>query len=627
MEHASVSPAFTVAIGLAAGVLAQGIARHLRVPGIVVLLFTGVLLGPEGFGLVQPDALGHGLEAIVGFAVAIILFEGGLNLEIARLRRQGRVVRRLLTLGAAITMAGGALAARYLLGWDWRLSLLFGALVIVTGPTVVTPLLRRVRVKRSVQTILEAEGVLIDAVGAITAVVALEILIEPASLASTAEGATDFAFRFAVGLPLGIVGGLLIGWALKFRRVVPDGLENIFTLACVLALYQIGDAFMPETGIVVVTAAGLVVGNLETRVTRELSEFKEQLTVLSIGLLFVLLAASVALEDVRELGAGGLAVVAVLMFVVRPLQVMACTAGSDLSTRERAFVGWVAPRGIVAAAVASLFAGALDRAGIAGGQQLSALVFMVIAITVVVQGFTMGPVAGALGLRRPRDNGYVLLGANGLALAVGGALREAGEAVVIIESNADRANAARDQEFQVIFGNGLAERVALRAQPESRRGALALTANEEANLLFARRMLDEYECPRAWIALDRVAGHLREDVLHEASVGLLFQHRRDLAVWALWMERGRGQVGRWECSGATTAAEPPTSDAPLPARQPAREPLLPLVLQRGSKVMPVDESTVFQAGDHAWFAIDGNRSESAEELLRERGWTPAPPAD
>lgn len=235
MDHASFSPAFTIGIALAAGVLAQGLARHLRVPGIVLLLATGVLLGPDGVGLVQPHALGSGLEAIIGFAVAIILFEGGLNLEISRLRAQGKVVRRLLTVGAVITMLGGTLAARLLLGWDWRLAILFGALVIVTGPTVVTPLLRRVRVKRSVQTVLEAEGVLIDAVGAITAVVALEILVQPASLASTAEAATHFALRFAIGLPLGAVGGLLIAWALKHRRVVPDGLENIFTLAMVLA--------------------------------------------------------------------------------------------------------------------------------------------------------------------------------------------------------------------------------------------------------------------------------------------------------------------------------------------------------------------------------------------------------
>ncbi len=628
MDHATFSPAFTIGIALAAGVLAQGLARHLRVPGIVLLLGTGVLLGPDGVGLVQPAVLGPGLEAIIGFAVAIILFEGGLNLEVSRLRAQGRAVRRLLTLGAAVTMLGGTLAARLILGWDWRLATLFGALVIVTGPTVVTPLLRRVRVNRSVQTVLEAEGVLIDAVGAITAVVALEILVQPASFATTAEGATHFALRFAIGLPLGAVGGVLVAWALKHRRVVPDGLENIFTLAMVLALYQIADAFIAETGIVAATVAGLVVGNMHTRVSKELSEFKEQLTVLFVGLLFVLLAASVAVRDVLALGLPGVGVVAALMFVVRPVQVALCTRGSALTVKERMFVGWVAPRGIVAAAVASLFATSLERAGIEGGEMLSPLIFLVIAGTVVVQGLTMGPVASLLGVRRRGDSGYVILGANGLALAVAAALRDAGSKPIVIESNPDRANLARDGEFQVIFGNGLSERVAMRSQPELRAGALALTPNEEANFLFAQRMVGEYDCPDAWVALDRVSGHLNEAALEKAEIGVLFRHRRDLTVWALWLERGRGEVAVWQRGPGDAIAEGPAegeaagAEAPLSPQQPAREPLLPLILLRNGRPVPVDENIEHREGDRVWYAIDGNRRDAAETLLRNRGWEP-----
>jgi NhaP-type Na+/H+ or K+/H+ antiporter len=625
MEHATANPAFTIGIALAAGVVAQGLARHLRVPGIVLLLATGVLLGPEGIGLVRPDSLGSGLQALIGFAVAIILFEGGLNLELRRLRAEGQVVRRLLTVGALITMLGGAVAARIFLGWDWRLAILFGALVIVTGPTVVTPLLRRVPVSRSVQTVLEAEGVLIDAVGAITAVVALEVLVQPASLASTAEGVSHFALRFALGVPLGALGGLAIARALRFRRLVPDGLENIFTLALVLALYQVADALMEETGIVTVTVAGLIVGNMNTRVSKELSEFKEQLTVLFIGLLFVLLAAAVEIDDVRALGLPGLAVVATLMLVVRPVQAAVCTFGSELSFKERAFIGWVAPRGIVAAAVASLFATSLNRAGIDGGNELSALVFLVIAATVVAQGISMGAVAGMLGVGRPGRSGYVVLGANGLALAVATALRDAGAEPVVIESNPDRANQARAAGFQVIFGNGLSELVALRARPERRLGALALTPNEEANLLFARRMVDEYDCPQAWVALDRVSGHLSEEVLREAEVGILFRHSRDLTIWALWLERGRARVTQWHKS---TAGEDPmpvssTVDTGLPAQQPARKPVLPLVVRRAGTAALVDDTTVFEVGDLVWFAIDTSRGDAAVTLLQSRGWSAA----
>lgn len=608
----------TLALALAAGVASQALARHLRLPGIVVLLAAGVALGPGGLGVIQPDALGGALAEIVGFAVAVILFEGGLNLRLSRLRREGRMVRRLLTVGPLITLAGGALAARYVLGWDWRLSVLFGSLVIVTGPTVITPLLRRVRVRRRIETVLEAEGVLIDAVGAITAVVLLEVLLHPSS-GATATGFMEFGLRFAVGIPIGLAGGLLIGGLLRTERFIPEGLENIFVLSSVLALYQIGDTLMPEMGLVTVTVTGLVVGNLRTLVSEDLAEFKEQLTVMLIGLLFILLAADVRLEDVLGLGYPGLAVVALLVFVVRPLQVSLCAIGTDLDARDRAFIGWVAPRGIVAAALASLFAQSLAAAGLPGGSQLVALVFLVIAVTVAVQGLTMGPVARLLGVARGGDNGYVILGASGLALAVADALVRGGEEVVLIESNADRANRARDARLPVVFGNGLEESVVLRTQPETRAAGIALTTNEEANLLFARRLRERYGCPRSLVAIDRVGGHLTAELLHEARVGVLFDHPRDLEVWTLWLDRGRAELQRWRC------VEPSDRQAeagvnPVRSKQPQREPVLPLALRRGSRCLPWDEEIEPRAQDEAWFAVDTRRQEDAESLLRERGW-------
>jgi len=178
----------------------------------------------------------------------------------------------------------------------------------------------------------------------------------------------------------------------------------------------------------------------------------------------------------------------------------------------------------------------------------------------------------------------------------------------------------------VIFGNGLSERVAQRAQPELRAGALAVTPNEEANLLFARRMVGEYDCPRAWVALDRVSGHLSEDVVREADVGVLFEHRRDLAVWALWLERGRAAVSPWrrgpvDATRVTPTESPQATPPPLSSRQPAREPLLPLILLRNTAPVPVDETTEYREGDRVWFALDGTRREAAEQILEDRGWT------
>jgi NhaP-type Na+/H+ or K+/H+ antiporter len=284
--------ALTISLALAAGMVAQSLARHLRVPGIVLLLIAGVSLGPDGFGVVDPEALGSALQILVGFAVAVILFEGGMNLGLKRLRREAGVIRRLITVGALVTAVGGTLLARFVLEWDWRLAVLFGSLVVVTGPTVITPLLRRFKVTRKVETVLEAEGVLIDAVGAVLAVVTLEVVLS-FSTESLAEGAVQLVSRLGFGFVLGCVAGLVIALLLRYKKVVPEGFENVLTLSLVLALFQISNAIMPESGIMTVTAAGIVVGNIRTRALRDLMEFKEQLTLMFIGLLFVLLTAFV----------------------------------------------------------------------------------------------------------------------------------------------------------------------------------------------------------------------------------------------------------------------------------------------------------------------------------------------
>ena len=295
-------PSLTLVLALAAGVVAQSVARHLRVPGIVLLLGAGVALGPDGLGWVRPEALGSGLFAIVELSVAVILFEGGLNLELSRLLRSQTAIRRLVTWGALITLAGAALAAHLLLGWGAWQSVLFGSLVVVTGPTVVGPLVSGLRLRPRLATVLEAEGVLIDPIGAILAVLALEVALAGDMGSSLAAGSLALLAQLGFGVISGGVGGLALAGLLRVRRIVPDGYENIFTLVMVLLLYVGCDALVKHSGILAVPIAGVVVGNVRTRVDRDLREWKDQLTVLLIGLLFVLLAAGVSLDDVRALG-------------------------------------------------------------------------------------------------------------------------------------------------------------------------------------------------------------------------------------------------------------------------------------------------------------------------------------
>ncbi len=607
------SPELTVALALLAGVISQTVAHHIKVPGIVLLLAAGVLLGPDVGGIIDPSTLGHALTSLVGFAVAIILFEGGLNLNLGRVRRAGPATRHLLTIGALVTAVGGALAARVFLNWPWSTSVLFGTLVIVTGPTVVTPLLRRLKVERQVSTLLEVEGVLIDAIGAITAVVALDFVLAGGD-SRWLDGSMEVLLRLGAGSVAGLVGGLLIAGLLRKHYLIPDGLENILTLSLVVALFFVCDSILPESGLAAVTIAGVVVANVETRLHEELREFKEQMTQMLIGLLFVLLAADVRLADVFALGWPGLFTVLALIFIVRPLNVAVSTVGTGLSLKQAAFMAWIAPRGIVAAAVASHFANELTKMGIPGGQDLRALVFMTIAITVVVSGLTGGFVADRLGLSVREGQGWIVLGAHELARVLAHELEAGGEDVVVIDSNHEHCRIAEAEGLTAINGNGLDGRVLHQAGVETRAGVVGLAPNEEVNLRFAENAKHETHSLSSIVALSTIEENVSQDMVRDVGASVLFGRDRDLDAWAVQIRHEFAVIEEYEMEEGTQADE----NARTPGKEP--EALLPLVLEREGKVVPVDASIRYQVGDRVTFIVNQRLRDEAKEWLSWWGW-------
>ncbi|MCI0437069.1 MAG: cation:proton antiporter [Gemmatimonadetes bacterium] len=622
MDPASItSPAFSIGLAMAVGMIAQVLARHLLMPGIVLLLAAGVLVGPDVLDVVRPAELGGALRIIVGFAVAIILFEGGLNLELRRLRSEAKVIRRLVTYGAVITGVGGMLAARFIMHWDWRLSTLFGTLVIVTGPTVVTPLIRRLKVEPKVGTILEAEGVLIDPIGAIIAVVALEVLY--AGEVSLAAGLVKTGYVLGGGTLIGAVGGAFIVALLRPKRVVPDGLENVFVLSIVVGLFQISEALLPESGLAAAVAAGMVVGNVGSRAKQGLVEFKEQLTVLMIALLFVLLAADVRIAEVQALGVPALLTVAALMFLVRPVQVVLCTMGANLHWRERTFLAYLAPRGIVAAAVASLFAQTISGRGLPGGDELRALVFMVIAVTVTVQGLTGGPIARWLRVRRPKPRGYAILGANPLALALGRVLSDDKRDIMFVDANPERVVAAWDDGFRATHGQGLQANVIAAIEPDSFAGCIGLTTNSEVNLLWANRIRAETRLPRVHVAIASGPRAIPADQVADAGAFVLFARPRDVHSWESRFARGAALVERWRYSKPGTL---PRAALAGNAAGDDEEPFLILTIRRGGTVRPYDDDSSFREKDEADIAIEGTRRADAAAWLEQNGWMLASPA-
>jgi NhaP-type Na+/H+ or K+/H+ antiporter len=611
-----VPPALTLVVALAVGILMQSAARHLRVPGIVLLLIAGAGLGPDGLAWITPRSLGDGLVAVVDLAVAVILFEGGLNLEISRLRREQTPIRRLVTSGAIITLVGAAVSAHLLLEWAWMQSLLFGGLVVVTGPTVVGPLVRRLRLRPRLVTVLEAEGVLIDPIGAILAVLLLGIALQGTDSISAAP--TLLVTSLGFGAVAGGIAGLGLAAILRVRGFVPEGLENVFTLAAVLLVFQGCDAIVHHSGILAVTIAGVVVGNLRTRVDRDLREFKDQLTVLLIGLLFVLLAADVRIEQVLALGWGGIAVVAALVFVVRPLNVFASTIGSELSTRERLFAAWVAPRGIVAAAVASLTATALEQQGIPGGPELRAMVFLCITGTVVLAGLTAGPMATLLEVRLPGRDTVAILGAQGLGLELGIQLRTGGVPVMFIDSNPGHCRLAEEAGFQVVFGDALAERTLQRGRFDLVGSAIGLTPNQMLNSLFASRARQHHGVTRGYVAALNPDVGLAPELVEREEVVVLFDGPHDIERWEVRARHNELEVSHWVFGGPKYAT---FDQAETPELGAINERLVVLTIRRGQQVMPMHAGLKLDVGDVAAVAIHIDEREIAESLLEARGWT------
>ncbi|UCE86284.1 MAG: sodium:proton antiporter [Deltaproteobacteria bacterium] len=615
-------PALTVVLALAAGVFAQSLARHVRVPGIVLLLVAGAALGPDGIGWVQPGGLGDGMFAIVDLAVAVILFEGGLNLEISRLRRTQAPIRRLVTFGALVTLLGGTLAVRALLEWDWARAILFGSLVVVTGPTVVGPLISDLRLRPKVATVLEAEGVLIDPIGAILAVLVLELVLAPGADAF-ASGTLGLALSLGFGVAAGALAGMLIASVLRIRSIVPEGYGNIVVLASVLLLFQSCNQLVPHSGILAVAIAGVAVGNIRSPVDRDLREFKDQLSVLLIGLLFVLLAADIRLADVQALGWGGLGVVALLVLVVRPIGVFLSTLTSDLSARERLFIAWVAPRGIVAAAIASLTAVALQKAGLEGGAELRALVFLTIGGTVLLAGLTGLPVAAVLGQRLPGRDVVAILGAGGMGLALAKVLRDADVPVVFLDANPHSCRRAEEDGFAVVWGDAIQERTMTRARFDRVKAAIGLTANQTLNGVFVTRARQLFHVPRGYVAATRRESGRSAEGLRSAEADILFEGPHDVERWDVRARHGDLVLEEWSYRGEPAAAKADAEGAD--AEQKPGERFAMLAFRRGGRTLPMWTGFEAREGDVVSVAVHVPDREEAHRILAALGWEPHPP--
>jgi NhaP-type Na+/H+ or K+/H+ antiporter len=618
MDHPETA-LYTVAAATAFGLLAQLVGHRWRIPPIVPLLAFGVAIGPSGLGWVQPGALGGGLGIIVKLAVAIILFEGALNLRLADLHRSAREVRNLVTTGVLISWAGATLASRYVARLPWMLAIVFGALMTVTGPTVVQPLLKRVEIPRRVRVILEGEAILIDPIGAILAVAVLDILLGLAGERSfgLVEGIWSYAGRLLVGLLVGGGGALLLSRALRTPRLVPAELVSLVALGAAWAVFALAERLLPEAGIMAAVALGLVLQRGVIPEERRMRQFKEQLTVLGISLLFILLAANLPLSVIAAEGWRGPLTALTLMLVVRPLAVFGSLRGTETPMRERLFIAWIGPRGVVAASVASVFALSLAQAGRPDGQRILALTFLTIAITVLVQGLTANRAARLLGLQSMAGKRAIVVGAGPVGRAVARRLRDGGRPVVVLDRNPELVALARGEGLDATVGNALEEGVLEQAGADDAETIVATTTNAEVNVLAAQLGHEAFGIVHAFPALASPERGANRDLLSRAGGHTAFGTPLDVRAWDDAVTHGEARELEVELPagwGPRTVAEVALDGA-----------VVPLTRARQGSIAVVHPQQAWAGGDHITFLARGAASEEAvRTLLDERGTRSAP---
>jgi len=478
------------------GILAQWFAWKFKIPAILPLILIGLLVGPIAAEFLSEDSTkwiepiwngkeglfpGESLFYFVSLAISIILFEGGLTLKMSEIKNVGPIITKLITLGSLVTFFGAALAAHFIFNLSWQISYLFSALIIVTGPTVITPILRNIPLKKDVSTVLKWEGILIDPIGALVAVLVFEFISVDAGGEFTKTALVEFGKIVLFGFTFGFTFAHALNFIIN-KKWVPHYLLNVFALAAVLGVFVLSDAFAHESGLLSVVVMGMVLGNSNSPYLKELLYFKESLSVLLISILFILLAANINIEDLLLIYNWKTAILfAVVVFVIRPIGVFLSTRGSSLKLNEKFFISWVGPRGIVAAGIASLFGLKLAKNGVVGAEYITPLVFMIVLGTVLLNATTARFFAKILGVFLIKSEGVLIVGASKVSRLLGHYLETNGRHVVLIDSNQSNIEKAKELGLEAMSTNIYSDTLMDNIELSDVGYLMALTGNPDIN--------------------------------------------------------------------------------------------------------------------------------------------------
>ncbi|WP_425395663.1 cation:proton antiporter [Aeoliella sp.] len=512
---------------LGLGIAAQWLAWRLKIPAIVLLLFLGF---GWGYLVGSPEKYidSEILFPVVSLSVGVILFEGGLNLRFREIRDTSNVVLQLVSIGLLTTAVLTAFAAHYLVNFSWPMSILLGALLTVSGPTVILPLLRQVRPERKLGSLVKWEGIINDPIGAVLAALVYEVVAHPMPDGVAHGTMVALGLTIAIGLGLGLLSGWLVREMMR-RYLVPDYLQNPVVLAIVLLLFSFSNYLQPESGLVTVTVLGMYLANQHNVTIKHVIEFKENLRVLLLSVLFIVLASRIhpTMDQLRDIGWGGIALVLVLVLVVRPAAVFLSTWGSELTRKERLFLSWIHPRGIVAAAVATLFTIGISQARpemAAEGEKFVLVTFLVVVGTVTIYGLSLGPVARYLGLSRENPQGVLFAGASPLVREVARALHNEGISTLLVDTNPENISLARMDGLPVCYASIGSDFVHEETDLGDFGRLLAMTPNDEVNTLAASEFAEQFGSANVYQCAphqessqrhQRVPTHLRGRILFD----------------------------------------------------------------------------------------------------------------
>lgn len=478
------------------GILAQWVAWKFKIPAILPLILIGLLVGPIAAEFLSEDGTkwiepiwngekglfpGDGLYYFVSLAISIILFEGGLTLKRSEIKTVGPVITKLITLGSAVTFFGAGVLAHVIFGLSWQLSFLFSGLIIVTGPTVITPILRNIPLKKDISTVLKWEGILIDPIGALVAVLVFEFISVEGDSGFTKTALMEFGKIILFGTSFGFTFAHALAFAIN-KKLIPHYLLNVVSLSAVLLVFVESEVFAHESGLLAVVVMGMVLGNGKLQNIKELLYFKESLSVLLISILFILLAANINIEDLLLLYTWKTAVLFIIVvFLIRPLAVFLSTMGSNLKVNEKIFISWVGPRGIVAAGIASLFGSKLLKQGVEGAEYITPLVFMIVLGTVLLNATTARLFAKMVGVFLIKSEGILIVGASQVSRLIGKYLEDNNRHVVLIDSNQTNIQLAQEVGLEGINTDIYSETLGDNIELNDVGYLMALTASADIN--------------------------------------------------------------------------------------------------------------------------------------------------